>query len=76
MSSLAKGREGDDDQESMGRREDDRGLEADNEAMDVVNVGELEVDHVWGVQVMTVGNWLESKCDLEEVMGVLVHFVV
>ena len=46
MSSLAKGREGDDDQESMGRREDDRGLEADNEAMDVVNVGELEVDHV------------------------------
>ena len=52
------------------------GFEADDEAMDVVDFGEPRVNHVWGVWLTTVWNWSESKCDLEEIMGVLVHFVV
>ena len=52
------------------------GYEADDEAMDVVDFGEPRVKHVWGVWLTTVWNWSESKCDLEEIMGALVHFVV
>ena len=31
---------------------------------------------MWGVWVMRVLIWLESKCDFKEVMGVLAHFMV
>ena len=52
-----------------------RGLEANDEAVDVVD-GEPGVDHLRGMWLTIVWNWSESKCDLEEVMDVLVHFMV